>query len=146
MTESTERPAPSTGFWAISGLALVWNIIGIATYLMTVTMSPDALAALPEPERALHSSVPAWATGAYAIAVFAGTLGCIGLLLRRAWATPVLVLSLAGIAVQMGHAFFLSSMLEVMGATSAILPIVLIVIALYLVWFARSSAAKGWLR
>ncbi len=146
MTETTERPAPSSGFWAISVLALVWNVIGIATYLMTVTLSPDAMAALPEAERALYSSVPAWATGAYAIAVFAGALGSVALLLRKAWATPVLVLSLAGIAVQMGHAFLLSPMIEVLGATSAILPVVLIVIAVYLVWFARASTAKGWLR
>lgn len=137
---------PSRNFWLISGVALVWNLIGIMTYLMSVTMSPETLAQMSEAERALYTDIPAWATSAYAIAVFGGTLGCIALLMRQAWALPVFVVSLVAILVQMTHAFLISAMLEVQGTAGAGLPLLIIVIGVYLVWFAKSAKQKGWIK
>ncbi len=136
---------PARGFWIVSLLALVWNLIGVASYLMTVTMGPEALSGMSEAERSLYTDVPAWATAAFAIAVFGGLLGCVALLLRRAWAVPAFGVSLVAILIQMGHAFFMSAMLEVRGAGAAILPVLIIVIAVYLVWFSRSARDRGWL-
>lgn len=137
--------APPRGFWIISSVALVWNLIGIATYLMSVTLGEEALAAMPEAERALYSDIPAWATSAYAIAVFGGTLACVGLLMRKAWAVPVFVVSLVGILVQMGHALFLTRLLEVRGGAAAFMPLLIVAIAVYLVWFSGSAKQKGWI-
>ena len=136
---------PARGFWIVSVLALVWNLIGVASYLMTTTMGPDTLNAMSEATRSLYTDVPPWATAAYAIAVFGGLLGCVALLLRKAWAVPVFVISLVAILVQMGHAFFMSAMLEVRGTAAAILPTLIIVVAVYLVWFSRSARSRGWL-
>ena len=61
----------------------------------------------------------------------------------KALAVPVFVVSLVAILVQMGHAFFLSAMLEVQGATAAVLPLLIIVIAIYLVWFSNEAKKKG---
>lgn len=141
----SDSSSPPRSFWIISVLALVWNLIGILTYLMSVTMSEEALAALPEAERALYSDIPAWVTAAYAIAVFGGTLGCVALLLRKAWAVPVLVGSLIAILVQMFHALALSDLIGVRGAGAAVLPLLIVAIAVYLVWFARSARARGWI-
>ncbi len=141
----SDSSSPPRSFWIISVLALVWNLIGILTYLMSVTMSEEALAALPEAERALYSDIPAWVTAAYAIAVFGGTLGCVALLLRKAWAVPVLVGSLIAILVQMFHALALSDLIVVRGAGAAVLPLLIVAIAVYLVWFARSARARGWI-
>jgi hypothetical protein len=136
---------PARGFWIVSVLALVWNLIGVASYLMTTAMGPDTLNAMSEAERSLYTDVPPWATAAFAIAVFGGLLGCVALLLRKAWAVPVFVISLVAILVQMGHAFFMSAMLEVRGTAAAILPTLIIVVAVYLVWFSRSARSRGWL-
>ncbi len=146
MSHMSEGSAPVRGYWVIGALALVWNLVGVGTYLMSVTMSEEALAALPEAQRALQSSIPAWVTSAYAIAVFGGTLASVGLLLRKVWAVPVFVVSLLAILVQMGHAFFMTEMLAVMGASSAVLPLFIILVAVYLVWFAGAARQKGWLR
>lgn len=146
MPDAAGSASPPRSFWIISGLAVVWNAIGIATYLMTVSMTEEALAALSEAERALQTDVPVWVTSAYAIGVFGGTLGCVALLLRKAWAVPVLVVSLAAIVVQMGHALLGSALLEVRGAGGAALPLLIVVIAAYLVWYSRSAQAKGWIR
>jgi len=146
MSEATGSSAPPRSFWVIGGLALVWNVIGIATYLMTVTMSDEAVAALPEAERALQGNVPIWVTSAYAVGVFGGTLGSVGLLLRKAWATPVLVVSLVAIVIQMGYGLLGTALIEVRGGGAAVLPVAIVVIAAYLVWFARDARARGWIR
>jgi hypothetical protein len=109
-------------------------------------MSPEALDAMPEPERALYVDVPIWVTSSYAMAVFGGTLACVFLLARKAWAVAAFVVSLVAILIQMGHAFFMTPMIEVRGAASTVLPLIIIVVAIYLVWFSRSAKAKGWLR
>lgn len=145
MSDVRSTMSPTRGFWIISVLALGWNLLGIVTYFMTVTMSEEALAALPEAERALYANTPAWVTSAYAIAVFGGTLGCLGLLMRKAWALPLFIVSLLGILMQMGYAFFGSSMIEVQGATATIVPLLIIVIAVYLVGFSNSAKKKDWI-
>jgi hypothetical protein len=136
---------PTRWFWILAIAAMVWNLLGVMAYLMQVSMTDEALALLPDDQRLLYETVPAWAIAAFAIAVFAGALGCIALLLRKSWATPLFVLSLAGVLVQMFHSFFLSDALQVYGASGMVMPILVLVIAVWLVGFSRSAAAKGWL-
>jgi len=136
---------PAGAFYWISGAALLWNITGIVAYVSQVSMSPETLASLPEAQRALYENVPAWATAAYAIAVNAGALGCVLLLLRKALALPVLVVSLVGVLVQFGHAWFMSPALEVMGASTVVFPLVIMGIGVYLIWVANDAKSKGWI-
>ena len=77
MSDKEIRDIPKRSFWVISGIALIWNMIGIATYLMTVTISIESLELMPIDERTLYTEVPLLVTSAYAIAVFGGTLACI---------------------------------------------------------------------
>jgi len=35
---------PSRRFWIVSSLALAWNLIGVMSYLVSVTAGPEALA------------------------------------------------------------------------------------------------------
>jgi hypothetical protein len=144
MSENNSSSAPKW-FVILALVALVWNLMGVAAYVMQVTMPPEQMAALPEAQRALYESTPAWATAAFAIAVNFGVLGCFFLLLKRTWAYPFLLLSLAGVVLQMIHSFFMSKSLEVFGPSSAIMPIMVMVIAIYLVVLTRSAKAKGWL-
>jgi hypothetical protein len=136
---------PPRGFWITGVVALAWNLIGVMSYLMSVTAGPEALMGLPEAERNLYTDIPAWATAAFAIAVFGGVLGSIALLARRAWAVPVFLASLVAIVVQMAHALFMSAMLEVRGAGAAVLPLLVLAIGAYLVWYSRSAQKRGWL-
>lgn len=144
MKDALTRSTPKS-FWIISSIALAWNLIGVAAYLMHVMMPPEALAEMSEAERALYTSAPSWVTGAYAIAVFGGMFGCVGLLLRKTWATPVFVVSLVGILAQMGYTLLIQDTIEVMGAGIVVLPLVIIAIGAYLIWFSRSAAKAGYL-
>ncbi len=142
MAQQSSTPA-TRGFWIVSGIFLVWNLLGVMAFVMQVTMSEEALAALPEAQRDLYTGVPVWATAAYALAVFGGTLGCVLLLARKAWAVPVFIASLAGILVQMFHAFFLTPALEVMGPGSLGMPIVITAGGIFLIWYASRAKARG---
>lgn len=142
MTTPTKAP---TWFWVLSIIALVWNLIGVLAYLGQVYMTPEAIAALPEAEQALYASTPAWATGAFAISVFAGALGCVFLLLRKSWAIPTLMVSLAAVLVQDINTFFLANTIEVYGRAVVVMPIIVITIGVALIWFARKSREEVWI-
>lgn len=146
MSDTGTGSAPPRSFWIIGILALVWNLLGIASYLMTVTMSTAALAAMTDVERALYQNIPVWVTSSFAIAVFGGTLACILLLMRKALASTLFLVSLLAILVQMGHAFFMTRMLAVRGIAGAIVPLGVIIAAIFLVWYARDAQRRGWLR
>lgn len=137
---------PATWFWVVSAIALVWNAMGVIAYIAQVTMSAEALQALPENERALYESAPAWATAAFAIAVWGGALGSILLLIRKKWATAVLIISFVGIIVQMIHSFFIANSIEVYGLGGLVMPLMILIAGAYLIWFSRKSTAKGWLK
>ena len=144
MNEEVTVALPKMFYW-VSGAALVWNLLGVMAYVGQVTMSPDVLQTMPEAQRALYESTPAWVTSAFAIAVNAGALGCLLLILRKALALPVLVISLVAVLAQMFHNFFLSNAIEVMGWAAIIGPTFVILIGLYLVWFANDARKKGWI-
>lgn len=143
--KSNSAIKPPVWFWIISVLALLWNLMGVVAYLGQAYMTDEALSALPEPQQALYTAQPAWVTGAFAIAVWAGLLGCIALLLRKGWAHPVFLISLIGILAQMGYVFFMSDTLAVMGNSASIMPIFVIVIGVALLVFAQLANNRNWL-
>jgi hypothetical protein len=143
MSEVSTRMAPKW-FMIVAAVLLVWNLIGVIAYLQQVTMGAEALSALPEAQRRLYENTPAWATAAFAIAVNGGTLGCVLLLLKRNLAGLFLQLSLAGVLVQMYHAFFISHSIDVFGPGGMVMPVMVILIAIYLVTLAAKARVNRW--
>lgn len=143
MSEQNERKVP-TSFWMVAGAATVWNLIGLMIYYQQMTVPPEVLAQSLQPEQVQFlMSTPKWATSAYAIAVNAGLLGSILLLLRKAWAMPLFALSLAAILVQDLHAFVVANGLEVWGTGGLVLPAIVLAIAVGLLVYSRNAKAKG---
>jgi len=137
---------PPAWFWIVAVLMLLWNGVGAMAYIGEAMLPAEALQALPEGQRILILGRPAWATAAYAVAVFGGVAGCLLLMIRRRPAVAVLTLSLLGVLVQMGHAFLLADAFRLVGAAGTALPALVVAGALFLVRFARHARAKGWLR
>lgn len=121
-------------FRAAAVLAFLWNLIGVCFYLGQVGVLGPPFVQEGAP------AMPALVTAAYAIGVFGGAAGSLGLVLLKAWARPVLMVSLLALIVDWGWV--------IMTTGSAALPLGLtvLVIAVLLVWLAQSAAAKGWLR
>lgn len=145
MTEEAISAKPPKSYYWIAGAAFVWDLIGVAAYIGTVTVSPEAVAELPAAQQELMANTPAWSTGLFAIAVWGGVLGTLLLLLRKAVAYPVLIVSLAAVTVNAIYTWFMTNALEVLGAGQAGLAVVIFAIAAFLVWFANNARNKGWL-
>ncbi len=143
MSETKIYEAPAW-FTIVALVLLVWNLFGVMAYIMQVMMSPETLAALPDAQRQLYENTPKWATAAFAIAVNGGTLGCVLLLLKRNLAGLFLQASLIAVLVQMFHSFFMSNSFEVFGPGGAIMPVMVIVIAVYLVMLAAKAKTNRW--
>lgn len=142
---TTNLKKPPFWFWVVSVFALLWNLLGVGAYLNDAFVSAEGLAKLTQDQRLLYESRPAWVTGAYAIAVWGGAIGCIALLLRKKWAKTVLLISLMGILAQNVYQFFMSNTFEVLGSMAMFLPILVILIAITLVWFAKWAEKKGYI-
>ncbi|MCF7221431.1 hypothetical protein [Marilutibacter chinensis] len=132
-------------FWAIAVLGLLWNLVGVLAFLMTVAMTPEQLAAMPAEQRQVVEATPSWLNVLFGIAVATGTLGAIGLLMRKRWAVTLFLVSLIVVVVQMVASFALTPMWSLIGPSSLVMPVIVVLIALGLWSYARKAAARGWL-
>lgn len=141
--ESTTQPTIS--YWVIGGAMLVWNLIGLMFYYQQSTLTEAVMldAGLTAQQIDHIVNTPAWGHSGYAIAVNAGVLGAIFLLLRKAWAVPFFILSLVGVLVQDLDAIVLRDALDVWGTGAIYLPITVIVICVVEIWYSRGAKAKG---
>lgn len=144
MSEETTAKV-ATSFWVIAGTMLVWNVIGLMFYYQQSTLTPEIMmqAGLTPQQIAHISDTPAWAHSGYAIAVNAGVLGALFLLLRKVWAVPLFVLSLVGVLVQDLDAFVLRDAMDAWGTSGITLPIIVLVICVFEIWYAREAKKKG---
>ena len=136
---------PPGWFWVVSVLGLLWHLVGLSMFYMQMAMTPEAAAALPPEQQQIHAAMPTVAYAFFGIAVIAGVLGSLGLLLRRRWAAPLLLLSLLGVVAQMATAYATTPVWALTGAGGAVFPLLLVVACLLLWLFARSAAARGWI-
>src|SRR6266852_4461941 len=131
-------------FWAIGVVALIWNVMGVINFF--VQMNADALASFPESHRAIIEGRPAWATGAFAIAVFGGALGCLLLLLRKSAAYYLFIASLLGVIVQMIPYLGMAGSIINYGAFEISMIILMpLVVAAFLIWYSKWAERKGWI-
>ena len=137
---------PNTGFWIIAVLALLWNLMGVFQYLASTLMADAMSEAVPEDQMALMNALPSWYYYVFAIAVFAGAIGCLFLLIRKKLAVPILGISLIAVLVQMGYWLLATDVMEVVGMSAVIMPLVVIIVSIFLYFYSKGAAQKGWLR
>ncbi|MDG1422985.1 MAG: hypothetical protein P8P78_04345 [Flavobacteriaceae bacterium] len=143
MTNYLRKP---TGlFWIISSMALVWNLMGVFNYLTQAFMTNEVLASLPKDQQLLYEDVPAWVTAAFATAVFSGTLGALLLLLKKKIASTIFILSFIGIIIQMTYGLLISENTNGYGPLGLIMPLMIIAIGGYLIWYSKKAAEHRWL-
>ncbi|WCO03207.1 hypothetical protein [Psychroserpens ponticola] len=132
---------PPVWFWIIAVVALIWNGMGVLMYLTHAFMTDDMIAALPEEQQAeFLIEHPSWYTAAFALAVFCGALGCLALLIRKKWAFMLFLISFVTATIQQVY------IIATVEGASPVMPLMVIIVCAFLVWFSKMSSAKGWLK
>lgn len=134
-------------FWILAVFFLLWNVMGVVSFFAHTFISEEALAALPENERALYGEYPLWTTFVFAIAVFSGFIGSLGLILKKKWSKLAFIISLCAIIPQMIHNVFFTKSMEVYGpGPTAAMPIMVIVFGVFLIWYSNMAIKRNWLK
>jgi hypothetical protein len=130
---------------AVSVLLLLWALIGVWSFYNEVTISPEAAAAMPPEQRAMWETMPGWLWVVFAIAVFSALAGAIALLMKRAIAEPLYLVSLIAVVIQFGYVFLAMPVLETIGAAAIPFPAFIFVVTALSYWLARNWKGKGWI-
>lgn len=112
----------------IGAVGALFNLAGVQAYLAHVGVF--GAEAVPEGSQIM----PTWVTAAFAIAVFSGVIGSVGLALLKSWARPVLWITFVASVVNWGWVFAYSD------AASVPLGVTVIVVSLLLALVAEKMA------
>lgn len=137
----TKNLNPPTWIKVTVILLLIWNFIGVLSFLMDQTIDPSTLDPI---QKEFRTQFPLWTKIVYALAVGFGTIGTMALLKRKKWSKNFLIASLLCVIIQMYHSLFVAGGIETFGSTAAILPGIVIFLALFSVWIADLHKLKGW--
>lgn len=146
------RPAVPAHLWVVGGLATLWNAFGCYDYFMTRTQGARYIEAMMhtadgEAIMAYIDSFPVWASAGWGLGVWGGLAGAILLLLRHRLAAAALAVSLVGAVIGIGYQLaYPSDIPEMRESVNAIMPYVIIAVALALFLYARAMRARGVLR
>lgn len=133
-------------FRVIAVLILLWNLLGDAAYLMQATANLDEIALRDPVQAQAFRAMPGWVWAAYAVAVSSGTIGAVVLLMRRGWAWALFALSLVAVVIQFGWTFLGFHLLGAKGPSSAVIPLLIVAVALASTVYARRKRADGTLK
>lgn len=92
---------------------------------------------------AIIENAPAWATAAFAIAVWVGLLSSLLLILRKKIAKLGFTISFIGILVQLIYNFVIANAYSAFGNTGLIIPILTVLIGFYLIGQSRRCIKAG---
>lgn len=143
---------PSVSFWAISIALLLWGFGGASIYVAYFIETPDEFAQTAETaaNRQAYAdyvaNIPFWAIAVGIIAAVTRLLGAIGLLLRRAWALPLYIISTVFFLAALYRAFVLANVSSVMSGPHIAVELVFLTLSFFAVWFARENESKGILK
>ncbi len=151
MLETTDNRPPVL-FWVISIALLLWGFGGASIYIAYFIETPEEFAETAETaaNRQAYAdyiaNIPFWAIAVGIIAAVTRLLGAIGLLLRRAWALPLYIISLVFFVVALYRAFFLANVASIMSGPHIAVELVFIALNVFAVWFAHENKSKGILK
>jgi hypothetical protein len=138
---------PPRWYWVVGALVALWMLVGVLAWCVDLGMTPERLARMPEAQQQLHAMRPYWVFVVNGVAVFAGLGGAIALLARRKVAKALFLLSLLAAVLHFGYAFAALHALALLGPALALpLPVMVVAVGLFTVWYARWCARHGLLR
>ena len=129
--------------WIVGVVTLLFNAMGIMSYLTTKLGMLEQMGLTPE-QIAFMNSYPAWISAFWALGVWGAFAGSVLLLLRSRWAVTAMVVAMIGlIGTTLGNYV----VLDVPAAMQApALDVAIWAVTLFLLFYARRMAKAGVLR
>jgi len=146
MVDISKRSAAPWHLWTIAVASVVWNGVGVWQWYQKVTGAPAYWSALTMEQVFYLRSAPMWTDVAFGVAVWCGLLGALMLLLRRKLAFNAFV---AGLIAMLAHAVYvlaLSNGREVIGTGGVVFTLVVTLIFVIQIAYARWARRKGLIR
>ena len=129
--------------WIVGVLSLLWNFMGAFDYLASQLKFEFYMANFTPELLEYFYAIPSWAIAGWAIGVWFALAGSIGLLMRKCWSVWIFGVSIAGLLVSTIHSYLLSNGLEMMGTGGLIFSVIIWVVAIFLLLYARAMCNKG---
>jgi hypothetical protein len=151
MATTAEGRTPAH-LWIVAILATLFNAFGCYDYTMSRMRDTAYIAKTmpgvdPKVALAWMDSMPIYAQIGWGLGVWFGLLGSLLLLLRSRWAVWSLVISLVGAILSLGYQIALAPPMPGAGSgMMKVVPIVILLIAAFLAWYAVAMEKRGVLR
>jgi hypothetical protein len=152
MATTAEGRTPAH-LWIVAILATLWNAFGCYDYTMTRMRDTAYIAkSMPgvDPNVALAwvDSMPMYAQIGWGLGVWFGLLGSLLLFLRSRWAVWSFVVSLVGAILSLGYQIALAPPMPGAAGSGAmkLIPVIILLIAIFFAWYAVTMQKKGVLR
>lgn len=132
-------------FRVVTILLLLWNAAGVFACVQQFRLGAEALGRPSEYDRNLFASLPVWYNAVYAVATGCGFLAALALLARSVLSIPLFAIALIAVALQFGWLFATTDIVVRKGAWTTLFPMLIVAIALFSLWLARSARRRGWI-
>jgi hypothetical protein len=144
MIEHNKVPVPNW-FWVIAVVSLLWNLIGCIIFSSEVFAREAIIESMTDVQKEWVRSTPNWIYFVFAISVGTGLAGSILLLLSKRLSVTLFAISLAAVLLQMVYTMLIAGGLQVMGPSGAVMPTVVILLAIAWLLFSLFCKGRGWL-
>ncbi len=130
------------GFQIISIILVLWNLVGVLSFVGHATIRGERLAALPEEEQALYENFPIIITVIFAIAVITGMSGAIALIRKNPAAVKLLGISLVAVIIQMMYNVFFTGSIDYYGKMAIIVPALTVAMSIFALVYSKNYFAS----
>jgi len=138
---------PTTLFWVVAALFLIWGLMGCGIYLAEVIPSDEKYAEMfGEDYASVRHLVPTWGIAGFATAVWSGLLASILFILRKRLSVPVFILSLVAAIIGFLPVFTNSTIREAYGPSFWVMPLIVVSLGIFEIFYSRKQRANGILR
>lgn len=147
MTTTTENQAASTPwhFWVVAVVSLLWNGFGGYDYTMSHLQGEAYYRQMGMTDAviAFMDTYPTWMHAVWAVGVWGSVLGAVLLILRSKWALHAFATSILGAIGNLAYTAMTPAATGVMGIE---MPLVIIAICAFFIWYAWTMTKRGVLR
>ncbi len=143
----TTSQKPSTLFWIIAIVLLLWNLMGASAFIVDTFFTDTLAGTYNEEQMNAINATPIWSKVLYGISTIGGLVAAILLITRKTSAIKVYAISLIAIIIHTVYNIGFAGAMELFGVGEGLIfPLVIIVLAIFEYWWSRYSASKGWLK